>query len=189
MHRAVHQSTRRRTVVPRFVFLGLPVILDAFGFPHLFLLFCTRFLCSSTCTSNSICHLHLLFCDHLKIFLYFWSHATQLKTGLFLAMINEFHLNVSNQFHFLRNIFWLTCTPHINVTMYPFLFLLLCFTLTVNNNNCILFPFSASNYVGFGLMDAHGLVCLAKTWTTVPSQLKCIVSHPQTNRFVWVELE
>lgn len=41
---------------------------------------------------------------------------------------------------------------------------------------------TASNYVGFGLMDAHRLVSLSKNWTSVPSQIKCIVSHPQTNR-------
>jgi len=43
---------------------------------------------------------------------------------------------------------------------------------------------TASNYVGFGLMDAYRLVSLAKNWTTVPPQLNCTISHGQINRVI-----
>ncbi|KAJ7328630.1 hypothetical protein OS493_023899 [Desmophyllum pertusum] len=43
---------------------------------------------------------------------------------------------------------------------------------------------TASNNVGFGLMDAHRLVSLAVNWTTVAPQLKCTISHPRINRVI-----
>ncbi|PFX24918.1 Proprotein convertase subtilisin/kexin type 4 [Stylophora pistillata] len=42
----------------------------------------------------------------------------------------------------------------------------------------------SSNSVGFGLMDAHGLVSLAVNWTTVPPQLNCTVSRISVNRLI-----
>jgi len=45
-------------------------------------------------------------------------------------------------------------------------------------------PFTASNYVGFGLMDAYGLVSLAVNWTTVAPQLHCSIPYRRINRCV-----
>ena len=49
------------------------------------------------------------------------------------------------------------------------------------------FSFTASDKVGFGLMDAYGLVSLAVNWTTVPPQQNCTKSRHQINRcgFQW----
>ena len=46
------------------------------------------------------------------------------------------------------------------------------------------FPFTASNYVGFGLMDAYGLVSLAMNWTTVAPQLTCTIPYLHIDRCV-----
>ena len=46
------------------------------------------------------------------------------------------------------------------------------------------FLFTASNYAGFGLMDAYGLVSLAVNWTTVAPQLTCTISYLHINRCV-----
>ncbi|KAJ7328626.1 hypothetical protein OS493_023895 [Desmophyllum pertusum] len=43
---------------------------------------------------------------------------------------------------------------------------------------------TASNNVGFGLMDAHGLVSLAMNWTTVAPQLNCTIPRPHINRVI-----
>ena len=68
-----------------------------------------------------------------------------------------------------------------------------CLKQAVNEDNSLLIAvllnkylllFTASNHVGFGLMDAYSLVSYAKNWTTVPSQLNCTISHPQINRCV-----
>lgn len=44
--------------------------------------------------------------------------------------------------------------------------------------------FVASNFVGFGLMDAYRIVSFAKNWTKVPPQLNYTTSSHQKNRFV-----
>ena len=49
------------------------------------------------------------------------------------------------------------------------------------------FPFTASNNVGFGLMDAHRLVSLAVNWTTVAPQLNCTISRLHINRCVTLQ--
>jgi len=46
--------------------------------------------------------------------------------------------------------------------------------------------FAASNYVGFGLMDAYRLVSYAKNWVAVPPQHMCTISSPQINRCVLI---
>ena len=43
---------------------------------------------------------------------------------------------------------------------------------------------SASNYAGFGLIDAYGLVSLAVNWTTVAPQLTCTVPYLHIDRCV-----
>ncbi|XP_078352676.1 proprotein convertase subtilisin/kexin type 4-like isoform X1 [Oculina patagonica] len=43
---------------------------------------------------------------------------------------------------------------------------------------------TASSSVGFGLMDAHGLVSLAVNWTTVPPQLNCTIPQREINRVI-----
>ncbi|XP_020626671.1 furin-like [Orbicella faveolata] len=43
---------------------------------------------------------------------------------------------------------------------------------------------TASNYVGFGLMDAYGLVSLAMNWTTVAPQLTCTIPYLHIDRVI-----
>ena len=39
-----------------------------------------------------------------------------------------------------------------------------------------------SHRFGYGLMDAYGMVELAKNWTTVPPQRKCEVPSPHIDK-------
>ena len=52
----------------------------------------------------------------------------------------------------------------------------------------LLFYGVVNDYVGFGLMDARGMVDAAINWTTVPLKVNCTIPRPGVNRYAGIKL-
>ena len=50
-------------------------------------------------------------------------------------------------------------------------------------NELIFIDVLVSSYFGFGLMDASKMVLYAKSWSTVPEQLRCEVKPLKNGRY------
>ena len=52
----------------------------------------------------------------------------------------------------------------------------------------LLFYGVVNDYVGFGLMDARGMVDAALKWTTAPLKVNCTILRPGVNRYAGIKL-
>ena len=60
--------------------------------------------------------------------------------------------------------------------------------MTISITLLLLFYGVVNDYVGFGLMDARGMVDAAMNWTTVPLKVNCTIPRPGVNRYAGIKL-